>query len=52
MQMNAEVRRWRGKVFMGGRQALSAQAGVYFNAVDPDNLPTSDWTAVGVDVRR
>jgi len=23
---------------------MNAQAGVYFNAVKPDNLATSDWT--------
>jgi hypothetical protein len=33
-----------GKIFKAGEQALNAQAGVYFNALKPDNLATSDWT--------
>jgi len=33
-----------GKIFRAGEQAMNAQAGVYFNAVKPDKLATSDWT--------
>jgi len=33
-----------GKIFRAGRQPMNAQAGVYFNAVKPDDLPTADWT--------
>jgi hypothetical protein len=33
-----------GRIFRAGRQPLNAQAGVYVNAVKPDDLPAADWT--------